>query len=59
VKIGVSFRVTVEMDLCASLIGFRVLVLLKERDAPVTQDGELLTVTMPSNRDHEVVAIDS
>ena len=36
----------------------RVHLLVAERDVPVEQDGTQLTVTVPSVRDHEVVAID-
>ena len=36
----------------------KVHLLVAGRDVPVAQDGTRLTVTVPSIRDHEVVAID-
>jgi hypothetical protein len=36
----------------------RVHLLVQERDIPVAQDGNVLSVTVPPFRDHEIVAID-
>jgi hypothetical protein len=49
-------RVRVTLPAGATTVKVRLLV--AERDIPVEQVGTRLTVTVPSIRDHEVVAID-
>jgi hypothetical protein len=36
----------------------KVHLLVQERDVPIAQVGSRLTMTVPSIRDHEIVAID-
>jgi hypothetical protein len=49
-------RVVVRLP--ATATARRVHLLVAERDVPFEQDGTQLTTTVPSVRDHEVVAID-
>ena len=48
----------VSVTLPAGATAGKVRLLVAERDIPVEQVGTRLTVTVPSIRDHEVVAID-
>ena len=49
-------RVVVKLQ--AGAVASKVHLLVAGRDVPVEQLGTRLTVTVPSIRDHEVVAID-
>ena len=48
----------VVVELPSEVRAKKVQLLMQDRDVPIAQEGNRLTVAVPSVRDHEIVAID-